>query len=80
MQQLDALVAVILMLNKQRSGWPPTDAPARAQALATATGALDEPASEESASEPAPAAPTPSGTARDDLLPARPSGHGRKRR
>jgi len=59
---------------------PPTDAPTRAQALATATGALDEPASEESASEPAPAAPTPSGTARDDLLPARPSGHGRKRR
>ena len=59
---------------------PPADAPPRAQALATATGALDEPASEDSASEPAPAAPAPSGTARDDLLPARPSGHGRKRR
>jgi len=59
---------------------PPTDAPTRAQALATATGALDELASEESAPEPAAAAPVPSGTARDDLLPARPSGHGRKRR
>ena len=56
----------------------PSAPPSRAQALATATGALDAPEPEAPTVAPEPAAP--SGVTRDDLLPARPSGHGRKRR
>ena len=58
---------------------PTPSAPAsRGQALATATGAIDAPEPDAPAVAPEPAAP--SGVTRDDLLPARPSGHGRKRR
>lgn len=56
----------------------PSAPPSRGQALATATGALDAPEPEAPAVAPEPVAP--SGVTRDDLLPARPSGHGRKRR
>ena len=56
----------------------PSAPPSRAQALATATGAVDVPEPEAPTVAPEPAAP--SGVTRDDLLPARPSGHGRKRR
>jgi hypothetical protein len=54
----------------------PESVPPRGRALASATGALDEPETSTVDAE----APAPSGVARDDLLPARPSGHGRKRR
>ena len=55
-------------------------APPPGRALASATGALDEPVAGTASGEPEVGAPAPSGVARDDLLPARPSGHGRRRR
>lgn len=58
----------------------PSAPPSRAQALATATGALDAPESDAPAAGPEAAAPAASGVARDDLLPGRAAGHGRKRR
>ena len=61
-------------------GPAPEPPPTRGFALASATGALDAPETDATPIDAEPSGPPANGVARDDLLPARPSGHGRRRR